>query len=79
VQPRGLWRVLGKTPGQQENFVKNISGHIAGVTEKNMRLAVHDMFRRVEKELGDRIEAATTEIVERRVKGAKAVQLDGHA
>jgi len=79
VQPRGLWRVLGKTPGQQENFVKNISGHIAGVTEKDMRLAVYDMFRRVEKELGDRIEAATTEIVERRVKGAKAVQLNGHA
>jgi catalase len=73
VQPRGLWEVLGRTPGQQESFVKIISGHIAGVTEKDMRTAVYDMFRRVDKDLGDRIEAATKEIVERRVRETKGV------
>jgi catalase len=26
VQPNGLWEVLGRTPGQQDNFVTNVSG-----------------------------------------------------
>ena len=28
VQARSLWEVLGRTPGQQENFVRNVSGHL---------------------------------------------------
>jgi catalase len=28
VQPRGMWKVLGKQPGQQSNFAKNVSDHL---------------------------------------------------
>jgi catalase len=30
VQPRGLWEVMGRTEGQQENFVANIAEHLKG-------------------------------------------------
>jgi catalase len=58
VQANGLWQVLGRTPGQQENFVKNVSGHLCGAHER-VRKATYGMFRRVNKDLGARIEAAT--------------------
>ncbi|OOQ83138.1 Catalase [Penicillium brasilianum] len=58
VQANGLWQVLGRQPGQQENFVKNISGHLCGAHER-VRKATYGMFRRVDKDLGARIEAAT--------------------
>ncbi len=28
VQAKSLWDVLGRTPGQQDNFVRNLSGHL---------------------------------------------------
>ena len=28
VQAKGLWDVLGRTPGQQDNLVRNLSGHL---------------------------------------------------
>ena len=28
VQAKSLWEVLGRTPGQQDNFVRNLSGHL---------------------------------------------------
>ena len=28
VQARSLWDVLGRTPGQQDNFITNLSGHL---------------------------------------------------
>jgi catalase len=30
VQPRGLWEVLGRTEGQQENFVANVADNLKG-------------------------------------------------
>jgi catalase len=43
VQADGFWQVLGRTPGQQEAFVYNVSSHL-----KNARVEVrrqtYDMF-----------------------------------
>jgi catalase len=58
VQANDLWQVLGRQPGQQENFVKNISGHLCGAHER-VRKATYQMFTRVNKDLGARIEIAT--------------------
>ena len=30
VQATSLWNVLGRTPGQQDNFVRNLSSHLKG-------------------------------------------------
>lgn len=56
VQARGLWNVLGRTPGQQENLVKNIAGH-AKDARKEVRERVVKMFSRVDEEMGRRLGA----------------------
>jgi len=28
IQARGMWEVFGRQPGQQESFVRNVSGHL---------------------------------------------------
>jgi catalase len=58
VQANGLWQVLGRQSGQQENFVKNVSGHLCGAHER-VRKQTYHMFSCVNKDLGARIEAAT--------------------
>lgn len=51
-------QVLGRQPGQQENFVKNVSGHLCGPHER-VRKQTHQMFVRVNRDLSARIGAAT--------------------
>jgi catalase len=58
VQANGLWQVLGRQPGQQENFVGNIAGHLSNA-QTRVRKATYGMFRRVNADLGARIEKAT--------------------
>ncbi|CEL01396.1 Putative Catalase [Aspergillus calidoustus] len=58
VQANGLWQVLGRQPGQQENFVGNIAGHLCNAHPR-VRKATYGMFRRVNADLGARIEKAT--------------------
>lgn len=58
VQANGLWNVLGKTPGQQENFVKNVAGHLRGA-KKAIREQTYTMFSRVNQDLGRRIRLET--------------------
>jgi len=45
VQADGFWQVLGRTPGQQDAFVHNVSSHL-----KNARVEVrkqtYDMFKK---------------------------------
>lgn len=60
VQPAGLWAVLGKTPGQQDNFVGNVAGHLSAAKEP-VRRRTYEMFSKVNKDLGARIEMATEE------------------
>lgn len=58
VQAKGLWDVLGTQEGQQDNFVGNVSGHLAAAKEDTRR-RTYEMFSRVDKELGRRIEEET--------------------
>lgn len=61
VQPAGLWAVLGRQLGQQENFVKNVSGHLSNANER-VRKQTYEMFYRINKDLGARIEQSTEAI-----------------
>ena len=58
VQPKGLWDVLGRTPGQQENFVHNVAVHLSGAHE-TVRNRTYDMFGKVDGNLGAKIREAT--------------------
>ncbi|KAI9755634.1 MAG: peroxisomal catalase A [Chaenotheca gracillima] len=58
VQAGALWDVLGKQPGQQDNFVGNVSGHLSAAKEQ-VRKNTYDMFSKVNKDLGARIAKET--------------------
>jgi catalase len=64
VQPAALWEVLGRTPGQQDNFVRNVAGHLCGAREPT-RKRTYEMFSRVNKKLGARIEAEAEKLAPR--------------
>lgn len=61
VQPNGLWEVLGRHPGQQDNFVNNVAGHLCAAQEL-VRRRTYEMFRRINKGLGARIEKETEQL-----------------
>ena len=61
VQAKGLWDVLGKQPGQQDNFVGNVSGHLSAAKE-DTRKRTYEMFGRVDEQLGKRIAEATEKL-----------------
>ena len=58
VQATGLWEVLGRTPGQQDNFVYNVASHL-NAADKIVRERTYAMFSKVDKVLGKRIAQAT--------------------
>ncbi len=58
VQPKMLWGVLGRQEGQQENFVGNVAGHLCAAKEP-VRRRTYEMFRKIDADLGTRIEKAT--------------------
>ncbi|QVM09042.1 peroxisomal catalase A [Coccidioides posadasii str. Silveira] len=62
VQANGLWNVLGRQPGQQDNFVHNVSVHLCNAQE-TVRKRTYGMFSRVNKDLGARIEKATEALI----------------
>uniref|UniRef100_A0A093VDR7 Catalase n=1 Tax=Talaromyces marneffei PM1 TaxID=1077442 RepID=A0A093VDR7_TALMA len=64
VQANALWRVLGRTPGQQENFVKNVSVHLCNANER-VRKQTYGFFTRINAILGERIKKATEKNVSR--------------
>jgi len=57
-KPRGLWDVLGRTPGQQDNFISNVAGHLSAAKE-DTRKQTYQMFSKVDKHLGAKISDAT--------------------
>jgi catalase len=61
VQATGLWNVLGRTPGQQENFVRNVSVHLCGAHHET-RNRTYQMFSRVDKALGRSIHEQTEKL-----------------
>lgn len=58
VQADGLWKVLGRTPGQQDNFVYNVAVHLAGA-QRDTREHTYVMFDKVNADLGRRIRSST--------------------
>lgn len=61
VQPNGLWHVLGRQPGQQENFVKNVASHLCNANA-TVRDRTYEMFGRVNADLGAEIQTATEKL-----------------
>ena len=57
-QATGLWKVLGRQPGQQDNFISNVAGHLCGAKE-DVRKRAYEMFARVDEHLGSRIAQST--------------------
>ena len=68
VQANGLWEVLGRTPGQQENLVHNISSHLFAAV-KEVRERTYDMFDKVNADLGSRLRHATEKAAVAATKG----------
>ena len=58
VQPAMLWEVLGKQEGQQDNFIGNVAGHLSAA-KPAVRQRTYEMFTKINKVLGKRIEEAT--------------------
>lgn len=58
VQANGLWEVLGRTPGQQDNFVYNVSSHLFAA-QQTVRERTYGMFAKVNANLGQRIREST--------------------
>jgi catalase len=71
-QATGLWNVLGRTAGQQDNFVYNVSVHLKAAREE-VREKTYNMFGKVAKELGDRIRQRTEEEVQKAAAAANDV------
>jgi len=61
VQAKGLWDVLGRQEGQQDNFVHNIAVHLSAAKE-DTRKRTYEMFGKVDKELGARIAKETEKL-----------------
>lgn len=61
IQPNGLWEILGKQSGQQDNFVHNVSSHLSAAKEA-VRRRTYEMFTRINKDLGARIEKETEKL-----------------
>jgi catalase len=62
VQAKGLWDVLGRTPGQQDNYVSNVAGHLSAA-HVDTRNRTYAMFSRVDQSLGNAIKEQTEKLV----------------
>ncbi|KUL81825.1 hypothetical protein ZTR_09058 [Talaromyces verruculosus] len=58
-QATELWKVLGREPGHQDRYIDNVSGHIKGVTSKQLREKVYHLYSSVDAQLGQRVKEAT--------------------
>ena len=50
--------MLGRTPGQQDNLVRNVAGHLCDASEPT-RKRTYEMFCKIDEGLGKRIEEET--------------------
>ncbi|KAF7939249.1 uncharacterized protein EAE97_007329 [Botrytis byssoidea] len=67
AQPRIFWeKTLAEEPGQQDNLISNVAGHLSSVTGDmglEVRQAVYAMFGKVNSDLGKRIETSTEALI----------------
>ncbi|KAL7273761.1 catalase A [Rhizina undulata] len=61
-QANALWGVLGRTKGQQDNFVHNVATHLKDA-RREVQVKTWDMFRKVNADLGKMIQEATEKYV----------------
>lgn len=61
IQAKGLWDVLGRQEGQQDNFVHNVAVHLSAAKD-DTRKRTYEMFGKVDKELGARIAKETEKL-----------------
>ena len=61
VQANMLWEVLGRTEGQRDHLVHNVSVHLCGAM-KEVRERTYGMFERVNGELGRRVREETEKV-----------------
>ncbi|RLL95999.1 hypothetical protein CFD26_102736 [Aspergillus turcosus] len=59
VQPRELWKVIGREPGHQERFFGNVAGHLSKVKSEKLRNAVYAFFSKIDPGLGEGVKKAT--------------------
>ncbi|OJJ59090.1 hypothetical protein ASPSYDRAFT_89807 [Aspergillus sydowii CBS 593.65] len=59
VQPAQLWEVIGRDPGHQDRVIENLVGSIKGVKYPQLRKGVYDLFTRVNKDLGTKLQQRT--------------------
>lgn len=62
-QAARLWDVLGRDPGHQDRFIGNVADNLRSVTYPRLRGMVYELFARVNKDLGARIQKATEDLV----------------
>ncbi|CAN6646724.1 peroxisomal catalase A [Trichomonascus vanleenenianus] len=60
-QAGALWKVLGRQPGQQENFVHNVSVHLQAA-RPDIQDRTFSLFSKIDIELGKRIRDATLKL-----------------
>ncbi|SCU88235.1 LAFA_0E11496g1_1 [Lachancea sp. 'fantastica'] len=71
VQARGLYNVLGRTPGQQQALAHNVAVHVAHACPE-IQDRVFSMFSRVDKTLGDNIKREALSLAPRRSTNPQA-------
>lgn len=75
VQAKWLWDVLGRTEGQQRNFVHNVAVHLFGAVPE-VRERTYGMFSRVDASLGKWIREETEkQVVDVKKRGEKDEKL----
>jgi catalase len=59
IQPAELWNVIGRQPGHQDRVIENLVGSVKDVKYPKLRNAVYDLFGRVNKDLGAKLQQRT--------------------
>ncbi|EPE02631.1 catalase [Ophiostoma piceae UAMH 11346] len=62
-QAAGLWGVLGRDPGHQDRFIGNVADNLRSVMYLKLRTMVYELFSRVDKDLGARLQKATESLL----------------
>lgn len=44
IQPKMLWDVMGKQPGQQDNFISNVAAHLSGAIPEVQKETISEFY-----------------------------------
>jgi len=71
AQALGLWKVLGKQPGQQQNLIYNVAVNLCNA-KSEIRKRTYQMFGKVDKSLGQQIQKETEKRASAKVPSTQA-------